>query len=437
MKSRRTFLKSTAASAAVVGFPTIVPSSVFGQNAPSNRITMGVVGWGMMGPGNTNNFIGQKDCQVVATCDIDKNALKSATDRVNGKYKNKDCKAYHDYKEMLARDDIDSVMLAVPDNWHCLTAVDAANAGKDIYGEKPLARTVAEQQAIVSAVQKNKRVWQTGSWQRSVSNFHKACEVVRSGLLGKIKRVEIGLPSGHHDFAGTKDKMSVTDPPGRLDYKTWIGPATMQPYVEGRIHKNWRWDYNIGGGQLLDWIGHHCDIAHWGMDWDNTGPVEVEGHGEFPPRDAVWNTSTKYRIECLYPDGTPVTIAGGHGDIKGGTKWIGENGWVHVNRGQYDASNEDWKQKGRLPKELRGDVELLDSPGHHRNFLDCVKSRQKTITPVEAAHHSAVPGHLGLISMMLGRAIKWDPVKEVIANDPEATKLLGRDYQNGYKLPTA
>ncbi|MDG2124979.1 MAG: Gfo/Idh/MocA family oxidoreductase, partial [Verrucomicrobiales bacterium] len=137
MKSRRTFLKSTAASAAVVGFPTIVPSSVFGQNAPSNRITMGVVGWGMMGPGNTNNFIGQKDCQVVATCDIDKNALKSATDRVNGKYKNKDCKAYHDYKEMLARDDIDSVMLAVPDNWHCLTAVDAANAGKDIYGEKP------------------------------------------------------------------------------------------------------------------------------------------------------------------------------------------------------------------------------------------------------------------------------------------------------------
>ncbi|MDG2124949.1 MAG: gfo/Idh/MocA family oxidoreductase, partial [Verrucomicrobiales bacterium] len=193
----------------------------------------------------------------------------------------------------------------------------------------------------------------------------------------------------------------------------------------------------IGGGQLLDWIGHHCDIAHWGMDWDNTGPVEVEGHGEFPPRDAVWNTSTKYRIECLYPDGTPVTIAGGHNDIKGGTKWIGENGWVHVNRGQYDASNEDWKQKGRLPKELRGDVELLDSPGHHRNFLDCVKSRQKTITPVEAAPHSAVPGHLGLISMMLGRAIKWDPVKEVIANDPEATKLLGRDYQNGYKLPTA
>ena len=175
-------------------------------------------------------------------------------DVINKNYGNTDCKAYHDFREMFARTDLDAVMLAVPDHWHALLSVAAANAGKDIYGEKPLARTIVEQQAIVRAVQKNKRIWQTGSWQRSVSNFHKGAEIVRNGLIGKITRVEVGLPAGQNDFKGTKDKMQVTAPPPELDYDFWIGPSKMMPYIEGRLHMNWRWNYNTGGGQLLDWV---------------------------------------------------------------------------------------------------------------------------------------------------------------------------------------
>lgn len=446
--SRRRFLKGTAAA---IGFPSIIPASVLGQNAPSKKITMAVIGWGMMGPGNTKKFLAESDCQVVAACDIDKKHLEQAVGTVNGYYKNQDCKPYHDYREVLARPDIDTVMLAVPDNWHALTAIEAAKNGKDIYGEKPLARTVAEQQAIVRAVQRNNRIWQTGSWQRSEDNFRIGAEIVRNGLLGKLTHVEVGLPDGHNDFAKTGDKRDVTPPPPELDYEMWIGPATMQDYIECRIHKNWRWDYNIGGGQLLDWIGHHCDIAHWGMDMDRSGPQELTPiQADFPPRDAIWNTATKYRAEAKYAGDITMTIAGGHKDIEKGTKWIGTDGWLWVNRsGAYDCSIAELKQvikkrndKGEVVEAAKaptlGDdvikTRLYETPGHHRNFLDCVKSREMTVTPVETAHASAVPGHLALISLMLNRPVKWDPVKEVILGDEEASKLLGREYRGDWKL---
>ena len=434
--SRRRFL---AAAGLAVAAPVIVPSSVLGADgatAPSNRITMASVGWGMQGPGNTGSFMNQKDCQVVAVCDLDKNHLERAANSVNGHYKNQDCKTYHDYREMLARKDIDAVMLAVPDNWHALLAVEAARNKKDIYGEKPLARTIVEQQAIVKAVQTNQRIWQTGSWQRSERDFHYACEIVRNGLIGKVKTVEVGLPSGHTDFAGTGKKRDVTNPPPELDYEFWIGPARMEPYIEARVHMNWRWNYNIGGGQLLDWIGHHCDIGHWGLAFDNTGPFEVEGQGEFPPKDAVWNTCTKYRITAKYPNDVTMTIAGGHRDIRSGTKWIGTEGWVWVDRGGFDSSNPALKEARSLPEAQRK-VKLHRTEGanpHYRNFLDCVKSRTPTVAPVEAAHHSAIPGHLGLIAMMVGRKLKWDAAKEVILGDDEASKLLVRDYRGPWKL---
>src|SRR5216117_272409 len=431
--SRRRFIATTAAAVAA---PTIIPASALGkddQPAPSERIVVGIVGWGMMGPENTNALMAEKDCQVVAACDLDKRPLQQAVGEINKHYGNTDCKSYHDYREMMARDDIDAVMLAVPDHWHALTATEAANHKKDIYGEKPLARTIAEQQAIVKAVQKNKRIWQTGSWQRSRSNFHKAAELVRNGLIGNIIQVEIGLPEGHRDFKGTADKMKPSQPPPELDYDFWTGPSKMLPYIEARLHMNWRWHYNIGGGQLLDWIGHHGDIAHWGLDFDDTGPSEVEGKGEFPPKDAVWNTCTRYRIELKYPRNITMTIAGGHPDIRGGTKWIGTKGWVWVNRGAFEASNEEWRDYRELPEELRK-VKLYESRDHHRNFLDCVKSRKATITPVETAHHSAIPGHLGLISMLVGRKIKWDANKEKIIGDKEASKLLTRDYRKPWHL---
>lgn len=431
--SRRQFIATTAAAIAA---PTFIPASALGADgrpAPSERIVVGIVGWGMQGPHNTKMLMAEKDCQVVAACDLDRGPLTKALDTINKNYGNTDCKPYHDFREMFARKDIDAVMLAIPDHWHAIASVEAAKEKKDIFGEKPLARTIAEQQAIVKAVQKNKRIWQTGSWQRSQAPFHKAAEIVRNGLIGKVKHVEVGLPAGHVDFKKTKDKLFVSDPPKDIDYDRWIGPSQWMPYIEGRVHMNWRWNYNFGGGQLLDWVGHHVDIAHWGLDFDNAGPVEVSGKGEFPSKDAVWNTATTYRCELKYPNGVTMTIAGGDPNIKMGTKWIGTDGWVWVDRGGFDGSKPEWKEWQSVPADVRK-VKLYESRNHWRNFLDSVKSRQPTITPVETAHHSAIPGHLGLIAMMTGRTIKWDANKERILDDKDASKLLTREYRKPWKL---
>lgn len=430
--SRRRFLQATAALA----FPTIIPRYVLGQDGqkpPSEKITVASIGWGMQGPSNTNELMLLDDVKVVALCDLDKKHLEEGVGKINSFYKNQDCKAYSDYKELLARKDIDAVMIAIPDHWHALVSIEAAKNKKHIYGEKPLAKTLAEQQAIVKAVKENDVIWQTGSWQRSGTDFRRACEVVRNGLLGKLTRVEVGLPSGHNDFAGTKSKDQVTPPPEHLDYDRWCGPSEMIPYIEARVHKNWRWHYAFGGGQLLDWIGHHGDIAHWGLGCDEDGgPLELEGTAEFPEKDAIWNTATKYKIECKYPTDVPVIIAGGHGEIQGGAKWIGENGWIRVDRGKTEASNKEWVGRDQ-PDDVRK-IKLYDSPGHMRNFIDCVRSHKPTITPVHVAHRSASAGHLAQIAIMTGRKIKWDPVKEQIIGDDEAAKLLGRGYRAPWVL---
>jgi len=458
--NRRKFITTTGAA---IALPLILPgcaSSAFTRRTnPSNRINLGVIGMGWQGPSNTQSFLALQECQVVAACDIDAKHLQGALDMVNDHYGNKDCKGYHDYKELLARDDIDAVMIAVPDNWHELVATEAARRKKDVYGEKPLAHTIAEQQAIVRAVEKNKIIWQMGSWQRSVPTFHKAAEIVRNGLIGDVTHVEVGLPAGWADFSGEgkvalekiaalPDKITelskgtpgtaawnllATDPPAELDYNTWIGPAKMEQYFAARSHKNWRWDYNTGGGQLMDWIGHHCDIAHWGLGFDLDGPSEIEGQGEFPNADAIWNTSPKYRIELKYPRNITMTIAGGYDDIRGGVKWIGTEGWMWVDRGGFDASNPEWKKGKNLPEELRK-VKLYSSSNHQANFLECIKSRKPTITPVEVGHHSTIPGHLGYISMVTGRKIRWDNATETIIGDPEASKMLTRDYRAPWKM---
>lgn len=457
--SRRHFLKVAGSAAILPTVSSYAWQSTSSTTSANGRINVGVIGMGWQGPGNTKSFLASPDCQVVAACDIDADHLQAAVKMINDNYENQDCKGYHDYRELLARDDIDAVMIAVPDHWHEVVATEAAARKKDIYCEKPLAHTIAEQQSIVRAVEANGIVWQMGSWQRSVPTFHKAAEIVRNGLIGTVTHVEVGLPSGNADFDGEEKEalaklaalpnkvsslcevvpgtpawdMLVSDPPADLDYNTWIGPSKMEPYMKVRTHKYWRWNYNTGGGQLLDWIGHHCDIAHWGLDFDSSGPSEVEGHGEFPPGNAVWNTAPKYRVELKYPHGITMTIAGGYDDIKMGTKWIGTEGWVWVNRGGFDCSNPAWKQGKSLPRELRK-VKLYTSTNHQQNFLDCIKSRQPTITPVQVGHHSAIPGHLGLISMHTGRKIRWNVAEEKIIDDPEASKLLTPKYRSPWKL---
>jgi predicted dehydrogenase len=434
--NRRRFLKLAGGAGAAVALPTFIPGSALGlagKPTPSEQIVAAIVGWGMIAPQNTDGLMNQPDCRVVASCNIDRNHLQQSVNHINDHYKNKDCQKYHDYREMFARKDIDVAMIAVPDHWHELIAVEAAKCGKDIYGEKPLAKTIVEQQNIVKAVHRHGRIWQTGSWQRSFSNFHKGAEIVRNGLIGRITHVEVGLPAGHSDFGHDANEISITKPPPELDYNTWIGPSKMVPYRKCQVHLNWRWNYNTGGGQLMDWVGHHVDIAHWGLGFDNNGPYEIEGHGDFPPKDAIWNTATKYRVELKYPQNIHMTIAGGYDEIKGGTKWYGTDGWVYVDRGKFEASNEEWKDIKELPYD-DVKIHLYRSGDHYRNFIDCVKTRQQTITPVETAHHSAIPGHLGLISMRLGRKLHWDVEKEKILHDHEATALMSRHYRWPYHL---
>jgi predicted dehydrogenase len=430
--TRRKFIKLSAAAVGAMGFPHIVPSAVFGRSgaiAPSNRIVMAGIGFGMMGVPNMKAFLEKDEVQWVAVCDIDEKHLKEAQDIVNQKYGNTDCAVYKDFRELYKRKDLDAVSIAVPDHWHAILSIAAAREGLDIYAEKPLSHDLLEGRAMCDAVKRYGRVWQTGSWQRSVDNFHHACELVRNGRIGKIQKVEVGLPQGHYDFAGTAHLDKYGPPPPELDYDFWVGPAPYSDYCTARVHMNWRWVMDFGGGQLMDWVGHHVDIAHWGLDFDRTGPVTVEGWGEFPRR-GIWNSPTRYYVKTAYADGTPMDIAGGFDEIWGGTKWIGEHGWVWVNRGAQQTDPPELWDDFVGPGENR----LYKSRDHYQDFLDCVRSRKQTITPIETAHRSASVGHLGVITIELGRKIRWDPETETILDDPEATRLLGRACRSPWQL---
>jgi len=430
--SRRKFLKKSAQiSAGAFIIPTLIPDSALGKNgsvSPSNRIVMGCIGVGGMGSGNMRSFLSLKDVQIVAVNDVDANHLQNAKKTIDKHYKNTTCKTYHDFRNLIARKDIDAISLATPDHWHAIPAITAAQSGKDIYGEKPLSHSLAEGRAMCNAIKRYNRIWQTGSWQRSVANFRFACELVRNGCIGDVHTVHVGLPQGHSSNAKGADLM-VQDSPKELDYNFWVGPSPYVPYFPARTHWNWRWQLDFGGGQMLDWVGHHVDIAHWGLGLDYTGPVEIEGHGEFP-NEGPWDSPVKYRVKTRYKNGVKLIISGGHDDIQMGAKWFGKNGWVHVKRGAIDA------QPKSLLKEKFGpnDIRLYKSTNHHRNFIDCVKSRRKTITPCEIAHRSQSPGHLGQISMLVGRKIKFNPDTEEIFNDLTATQLLSKPMRSPWHI---
>ena len=433
--NRREFLKKAPlAVAGAAAFPSIIRASALGLNGAvpaSDRIVMAGIGFGMQGPSNMQAFLEKDEVQWVAVCDLDDKHLAEAQGIVNRKYGNTSCATYKDFRKLFARRDLDAVSIAVPDHWHTILAISAAQAGLDIYGEKPLTHSLREGRALCDAVKRYGRVWQTGSWQRSVDNFYRACELVRNGRIGKIRRVEVGLPSGHYDFARTFGQEKITPPPAGFDYETWLGPAPYSPYCTARVHMNWRWNMDYGGGQLMDWIGHHLDIAHWGMGYDYTGPVEVWGKGDWPTT-GIYNSATRYWVETRYADGTPIVLAGGYPEIQGGTKWIGEYGWIWVDRGGFET------QPGNLVNEIIGpnEIKLYHSRDHFQNFLDCVKSRALTITPCEVAHRSASVGHLGVIAIETGHKIKWDPATETLIGDPEAERLLSRSYRKPWVLPS-
>ncbi len=433
--SRRHFLKTASAALAA---PMILPSSVLGaadRAAPSNRVAIGVIGVGGRGSAVMNSFLDQPDAQVVAVCDVDRlhhrdrtegraYGLEPAKDAVDRKYGNDDCRTYEHFAGLLARKDIDAVIVATPDHWHAVIALEALKSGKDVYCEKPVTHLFREGQALYREVAKRKAIFQVGSQQRSTANFHQVVELVQNGHLGKVTEVQVGLPQGHVDPVGITD---ITEVPESLNYDLWCGPSEKIPYNFGLLHRNWRWHRNYGGGQIMDWIGHHNDIAHWGLELDKTGPETVEAVDWTWPNTKLYNTPVDFTIRSVYEGGVTITISSRN---EGGTKWIGENGWIHVNRGKTLASNPEW-----LKREFdRGPKRAYKSPDHTRNFLEGVKTRTECICPAETGHRSITPGHLGYISNAVGRPIKWDPKKEKIIGDRDAAKLLKVDYRKPWKL---
>lgn len=431
--NRRSFLrKASAAFAGVVGFPYIIQSSALGKNgyiAPSNRITMAAIGCGSMGRGNMDAFLHIPEVQMVAVCDVDQNHLRDAKNAVDGRYGNQDCRSYGDYRQLLGKEKVDTAMLALPDHWHAAMAIACIREGIDIYGEKPLARTIREGRAICDAVARYGTIWQTGSWQRSVANFHRGSELVRNGRIGKVHYVEVGLPDG-----GGSKQAGIKPVPQGLDWEMWLGPAPWRPFMDygGQApHWDWRWIMDFSGGQLTDWAGHHIDIAHWGLGLDESGPVTIEGQGKYHI-EGVYDTPYAYSFECEYATGVKIKVANASAQPKGmGAVWYGDKGWIHVDRGdRIDASDPKILQEKIGPEEIR----LYKSGNHQQNFIECVKSRRETITPARIAHRSISVALLGEIAMLTGRKLHWDAAKEEFVNDSEADRYLSRSFRSPWRL---
>ena len=338
------------------------------------------------------------------------------------------CAAYEDFRNVIERDDIDGIYIGTPDHWHAIIAIAAANAGKNIYGQKPLSLSIAEGRAMANAVKRNGVVWQTGSQQRSDSNFHRACELVRNGRIGKLQTVRCGLPGGTPDYGKTAHRTDPEPIPDGFNYDMWLGPAPEDYYCAARVGVNFRWNLNYSGGQLTDWGGHHPDIAQWGMGTELTGPVKIKNPKAIWKTDhPVYNTAIEYYFECEYANGVTMIISNKE---KGGVTFEGSDGWVWADRGRHDASS-----KEILDSKIEdGEIHLYKSDDHVKNFVDSVFSRTETVAPIEIAHRSISIAHLGNIAMILGRDIQWDPDKEKIVNDAGANLLLKRAYRAPWVL---
>jgi len=430
--SRREFVKRSAATVlGAIVLPHIIPSTAMGMGGklpPSDRVVMGAIGVGSQGKSNMRDFIKLKDqVQFVAICDVDtvhQAEGKALADKANN---NSDCRLYGDYREFLEKEKLDAVCIALPDHWHGIIYSAAANKKLDVYGEKPICRTINDGKAIVSTVKKNNIIWQTGSWQRSQLNFRHAAELVMNGRIGKIKSIEVGLPDGNRGI-GTPPIMEV---PKELNWEMWLGPALKVPY-RGIAHYEWRWTLDYSGGQLTDWAGHHIDIANWGAGLDKTGPIEISGEGVYP-REGLYNVPIEYDFLCKYANGIEMRVANQSRLVHGsGATWYGEKGWINVDRGKSSASD---------PKILQeeigeNEIHLYKSDNHWQNFVDCVRSRKETIAPIEVAYRAISVALLGEIAMTTGQKIQWDPQKQEIIGNPMASRLLSRPYRQPWTLPT-
>jgi myo-inositol 2-dehydrogenase/D-chiro-inositol 1-dehydrogenase len=443
--TRRDFARAALLGAGAITFPQILPKRMFGANAPGNRIRVGQIGCGRIARGHDMPSVLHSGlADYVAVCDLDAHRAADGRTLVGDFYREKNLPppsvtVHRDYREMLARADIDAIVISTPDHWHAEPALAAIHAGKDVYLQKPMTMTHAEGVLLRDAITKSSRIFQLGSQQRSVTQFRRACEFVRSGRVGRLQRVEIGLPI---------DPTAPDDPPqpvpANLDYERWLGPTADAPYTEQRVHPQKGYDrpgwlrndaYCLG--MITGWGAHHYDILHWALDVEHGGPIRIEGRADFPA-NRIWNVHGAYHVELTYPRDVRVAVSD---KFPNGLKFIGDAGWIFVSRGSV-ATNDPKVARGRLRPLDASDERLLDPNGvavqlpeskeHHENWLECVRSRRVPLVPAPIAHRSNTACIVSWIAMKLGRPLTWDARAERFVNDPAANALLARTERAPY-----
>ena len=456
--SRRDFLKNTVkagvGSIVLSGFPTIVPASVFGKNAPSNKINIGQIGIGRIA--RTHDLpetFKYDNARIMAVADVDRIRLESGKKMLEGWYAKKtgqanyiDIKIYEDYHQLINNKDIDAVMISTPDHWHAQPAIEAALAGKHIYVQKPTSLTIEEGRLMSDAVRKSGVVFQLGSQQRSANpwpQFRQACELVRNGRIGKLHTVNVGLPS---DPAGGDTKEMAI--PENLNYDMWLGSTPYVYYTGDRVHSQidpnsrggWLRCEQFGAGMITGWGVHHIDIAHWGMNTELTGPIEIEATAEFP-KAGLWDVHGNYEVKSKYANGVTMIM---NTKNPNGIKFEGSDGWIFVTRGNVGVTASD-PTSGKVekafyagnPKILESkigpnEIQLYNSPEQHGNWLDSIVSKKPTISPAEVAHRSCSACLLAHAAMKTPGKLFWDPKKELFTNNKEANKLLSRPQRFPY-----
>ena len=450
---RREFLKSS--SACVTGsiiFPSIVPSSVFGKNAPSNKINIGQIGFGRIAmTHDLAETLPFDNARVIAVADLDSNRATSGKQfiedfysRQTGRTSAVEVKSYVDYREMLLRKDIDAVIISTPDHWHAQPAAEAALAGKDVYLQKPTSLTITEGRFLADIVRRKGTILQMGTQQRAMQQFRIAAELVRNGRIGKLHTVKIGLPG---DPSGPEaPEMPV---PKNLNYDMWLGSTPEVYYTEMRVHPQnsltdrpgWLRCEQFGAGMITGWGQHHFDSAAWGMDTEYTGPTSINAIAQFP-KSGLWNVHGDFIAVAEYVNGITMITSGG---FPNGIRYEGSEGWIFVSRGDYSATASDPVSKNRNSKALDAsdpkilnsviqdnEVHLYQTNNQHGNWLECIKTRKAPISPVEIGHRACSICLITHISMKLGRKLQWNPETEMFLNDEQANKMLSRSQRFPY-----
>ena len=445
--SRRDFIVNSTLTGAAFAFPSIIPARVLGADSPSHQIHIAQIGCGRIAKSmDVAGFLKVAGGRVVAACDLDSIRLNAMKRHIKAAYAKRkmpgEVVTARDFHELISRSDIDAVSISTPDHWHAQIAVEAAFAGKHVYMQKPASLTIREGRIFADAIAENDRIFLLGSQQRSTEQFIKACEFVREGRLGKVKRIEIGLP-GDPPGGSTKE-MPV---PSNLDYDFWLGSTPQAFYTEDRVHPQksisgrpgWLRCEQFGAGMITGWGSHHLDIAHWAMDWEKIGPRFIEGKANFLT-GGLWDVHGAYDVTLTYPDGTVMRV---WDKYPNGVRFIGEKGWIFVSRGSAKMTASDPVAPGRPlkaldasdPKLIAGEskVRLYRHAGsHHQDFIDSIKSHTPSVVPAETAHRSCSACLLSWIGMKLGRKVEWDWKAERFVNDPEADALLERTERAPY-----